>query len=776
MKNQVFAIVSLAHLLVLSPVALAQSDDSAFGALDEIIVTAQKREQNLKDVPMSVSVLSGQDLADHEADSILDVFDLTVGLDFEKNDDGAESRSTIVTIRGVGSAQNMTGLQPSSTVMVDGEVLSRTSALSGDLVDVQRIEVLRGPQGTLYGKNSSAGVIHTISRRPKLGKSHGDVSFLAAQDGEYRLNGAFNIPMGEIAALRVNGYYKESDGYIENTYPGNHNGGSGDASGGRAQLLIRPSETLSLLFRGDYSEKDWKAAGPVIIGMDDPTHPIISLTNGQFGPDNDTTTIDDTQITMLQSWGVSTEIEKTLGDFTLTYLGYHRDWGLWENTDADKSALGMSVFQFGGTNDSKTTQHELRLTSPEYENFDYILGAYFYDTEDFRDGANQRCTRNPAGATLDPVTLEVIHCRRTDPPYNRVDRAITTISVKNYALFGNTTIRATDRWSLIFGGRFMREKQSLEFEGGRNEIPFFTQSVSDSAFTGRVGAQFELNDSAMLYATYSTGWKGRAFLNTGNLSAEEADPATSPFPLDPEEVEQVEVGLRSVLFDNRMQLNISIYDADFKDFQERVRFEDEDGNLISTLRSIPSVTSKGFEIESVFQFTDSFRVSAAIGYNETIYDVESGLVYGQCPIAYRGTDACVFVGGQELIDLAGETRANAPELSYVISANYKFDLGSSGYVGSFALNHKFKDDVLKGLDLDPNRAVDEQVFTNLNLGLVSPNKHYKLNLFVKNLFDERLISGTNLNPAGNFGGRTVEVLPRNYKRYVGASLTVNFGN
>ena len=103
-------------------------------------------------------------------------------------------------------------------------------------------------------------------------------------------------------------------------------------------------------------------------------------------------------------------------------------------------------------------------------------------------------------------------------------------------------------------------------------------------------------------------------------------------------------------------------------------------------------------------------------------------------------------------------------------------MGGSGYVGSVALNHKFKDDVLKGLDLDPNRAVDEQVFTNLNLGLVSPNKRYKWNFFVKNLFDERLISGTNLNPAGNFGGRTVEVLPRNYKRYVGASLTVNFGN
>ena len=369
-------------LFVMSPAVAQDDSDEGADGLEEIVVYAQKREQKLKDVPMSVSVVGGEDLKGLQADNFLDIFDLTVGLDFEKNDDGDESRSTIVTIRGVGSAQNMTGIQPSSTVMVDGEVLSRTSALSGDLVDVQRVEVLRGPQSALYGKNSSAGIIHSMSWRPNLDAASGTIDVMAAEDEEYRISGVFNAPLSDKVALRVNGFYKEMGGYIENLWPGYPNGGSGDAFGVRAQLLIQPSDTLSILLRADYSEKDWTSAGPVIIGMEDPDHPIISLTGGRFGPDNDTTTLDPTQLSLLESRGASIEVNKQLGDYTLTMLGFHRDWGLWENTDPDKSALRMSTSQFGGANDSKTNQAEIRLTSPEFEKFDFIVGAYFYDTQD----------------------------------------------------------------------------------------------------------------------------------------------------------------------------------------------------------------------------------------------------------------------------------------------------------------------------------------------------------------------------------------------------------
>lgn len=777
MKFQSLTTLLIALVFGFPAITAAQSpaDRSADRKIEEIIVTAQKREQSLRDVPMSVSVIDGERLAGLEADTYLDVFDLTVGLDFEQSADGDESRSTIVTIRGVGSEQNTTGLQPSTTIMVDGEVLSRTAALNGDLVDVARVEVLRGPQGTLYGKNASSGIIHTISKRPKLGKTNGEVGLLAAQDGEYRVNGVLNVPVAENAALRVNGFYKDFDGYIENLYPGNPNGGEMNAFGGRAQLLFKPSDTLSILVRGDYSERENVGAGTVIVGIEDPTHPIISLTGGRFDSGNDTTTLDPTQFANLNSWGVSTEIEKQLGDFTLTYLGYYRNWDLWENLDPDKSALRMSVLQFGGISESKTTQHELRLTSPENDKFDYIVGAYFYDTEDYRNAGNKRCTRNPAGATLDPETLIVIHCRRTDPPYNRVDNFTSSIDVTNYALFGNTNVYLTDRATLILGGRFLHEKTGLEYEGGRNEIPFFADSVSDDAFIGRLGMQFEVSDRAMVYATYSTGWKGRAYLNTGNLSGLEADVDNSPFPLPPEEADQIEVGLRAVLADDRLQLNITAYDADFEDFQERVRFEDENGNLLSTLRSIPSVRSKGYEVEAIWQATEGLRLTAAISKNDTTYDVEPGLIYGRCPAVYSGTARCVFVDGNELIDLSGKTRPNAPELSYVLGARYRFDIGSSGYQGSVALNHKYKDDTLKGLDQDPLRAIDEQDVTNLNVVVVSPSERFRWNLFVKNLFDERLIRAKNYNPANNFGGSIKEALDRNYQRYWGASVTVSFG-
>jgi len=771
--------ISLAALS-LAPIsavfAQADADNSAeFLGIEEIIVTAQKREQALKDVPMSVSVLSSQQLQDLEADSFLDVFDLTVGLDFEQSADGDESRSTIVTIRGVGSEQNTTGLQPSTTVMVDGEVLSRTAALSGDLVDTARIEVLRGPQGTLYGKNSSSGIIHTISRRPKIGKTTGEFGMLIASDEELRANGVINLPMGEKAALRVNGYMKDFGGYIDNLYEGNPNGGQMEAYGARAQLLLEPNNTLSILFRADKSKRENIAAGSVIVGIEDPTHPIISLTGGRYDAENDTTTLDSTQYAELNSKGFSTEVVKDIGDFSLTYLGYYRKWDLWENLDPDKSALRMSELQFGGISESETTQHELRLTSPEYEKIDYILGAYYYNTDDYRDAGNNRCTRDPAGATLDPETLDVIYCRRTDPPFNRVDHFTTTIGVENYALFGHTNIRATDRLTFILGARYLHETSEIEYEGGRREIPFFSDSVSDDAVIGRAGLQVEVSDNAMIYGTYSTGWKGRAYLNTGNLSTAEADVENSPFPLVPEEVSQVEVGLRSVFLNDKLQVNVSIYDADFENFQERVRFEDEDGDIVSTLRSIPSVRSKGYEVEAILRPTENLRLTAAIGHNETTYDVPAGLIFGRCPVPYRGTPVCVMVDGNELIDLAGKTRPNAPELSYVLGVKYSFEFGGSGYQGSVALNHKYKDSVLKGLDQDPLRSIDEQDATNLNFVLRSPDDTVRWNFFVKNLFDERLIRARNHNPSNNLGGRIVEALPRNYKRYYGASVTVQFG-
>ena len=770
-------VILILAIAISMPVKLEAQQARADGAqgvlLEEVIVTAQKREEMLKDVPMSVSVIGGQSLQEFQADTVLDMLDLTVGVDFELAD-GDETRSTVLTIRGVGSAQNTTGLQPSSTVMVDGEVLSRTAVLSGDLVDVARVEVLRGPQGTLYGKNASAGVIHTISKQPKLGKFSGDIDLYAAQDNEYRVAGAVNLPIGERSALRLNGYYKSFDGFIENLYPGYPDGGEVDAYGIRGQYLIEVSDTLSVTLRADTSSRDMVSAPWVIVGMEDPDHPIISLTGGRFGPNNDTTTLDPTQYSKLDSWGASAQVDKQFGGHTLTYLGFYRNWDLWENIDSDRSALRMSELQFGGISESKTTQHELRWSSPVTEKYDYILGAYFYDTDDFRDAGNRRCTRDPAGATLDPVTLQVIHCRRTDPPYNRIDEFTSTIGVTNFALFGNANIHLTDRWTLILGGRAMHEKMKLEYEGGGDEIPFFSDSASDSAFTGRLGLQFLLSDSTTLYGTYSTGWKGRAYLNTGNLSAEEADPETTPFPLEPETVTNIEFGTRSLFLDGRLQLNATIYRADFEDFQERVRFEDEDEDIVSTLRSIPSVLSEGFEVESAWQATENLRLNLAVSYNETTYDVPRGLIYGSCPDVYSGTDKCVVIGNNELIDLSGKPRPNAPEWQYVLAGRWRFDIGGSGWNGALGFSYKYTDESQKGLDQDPLRALDAQDVLNANLVLISPEGRYKWNLFVKNALDDRLITARNYNPANNFGGRTIETLPRNYQRFWGLSLNIGF--
>lgn len=751
------------------------SDPESFQVLEEIVVTAQKRVQNLQDVPMSVTAISGDSLADHESNTFLDVLDLTVGVDFEQSAEGDETRSTIVTIRGVGSEQNTTGLQPSTTVMIDGEVLSRTAALSGDLVDVEQVEILRGPQGTLYGKNASSGIIHTKSKRPVIGSNDGQVSLLAAQDSEYRINGSLNIPVSDKAALRVNGFYKDFGGYIKNTYPGNPDGGQLEAKGIRAQLLLQPSDTLSVLLRADYSNRDAVPAGGIIVGVDDPTHPIVALTGGRFDSENDTTTLDSTQISSLNSKGISAEVEKTIGDHTLTYTGSYRNWDLWENTDSDRSALRFSELQFGGISESKTMQHELRLTSPEYDKYNYIVGAYYYKTDDFRDAGNARCTKDPATVKINPQTLEVVGCGKKGAAFNRVDEFTTSIGIENVALFGHANYHLTERLTAVVGGRVLNEKTSFDYVGGRKNIPYFETSVSDSAATGRLGLVFDVSDSTMLYATYSTGWKGRAYLNTGNLNPVDI-PANSPrFPLPAEEVKQLELGLRSVLLDGRLQFNLTAYQADFENFQERVRFFDELDILQSTLESIPSVLSEGFEVETVFKATQNLKLSASIAHNESTYDIGPGVAFGNCPISFRNTSRCIKSGKKvQLIDLSGKTRPNAPKLSYVLKAKYGFELGESGYNGHVSLGYKYRDSVLKGLDQDPLKALDSLAVANLNMVINSPNDNVSFNLFVKNLFDERIVRARNFNPRKPLGGRIQESLPRNYQRYFGGAVTVRF--
>ena len=211
MKYNSLSRVRVAVVLALTaspvgPIAWAQAEKATAKAADvveEVIVTAQKREENLQQVAASVGTLNSEQLAQSGVNSFLDAVTQVAGVSFLQT---GELRSTIVSVRGIGSSSNNIGVEPSTTLMLDGEVMVRSGAINGDLFDLERLEVLRGPQSTLFGKNTSAGLIHYVSKRPNRDALEGRIDLKAAEDNEYKINAVFSGPLSERMAFRTSGY------------------------------------------------------------------------------------------------------------------------------------------------------------------------------------------------------------------------------------------------------------------------------------------------------------------------------------------------------------------------------------------------------------------------------------------------------------------------------------------------------------------------------------------------------------------------------------------
>ena len=208
MKNKSASALRAALALALAagsaapPVWAGEDTTRNVGLVEEVIVTAQKREENLQTVAASVGTLNSEQLAQSGVNSFLDAATQVAGVSFLQT---GELRSTIVSVRGIGSSSNNIGIEPSTTLMLDGEVMVRSGAINGDLFDLERLEVLRGPQSTLFGKNTSAGLIHYVSKRPNRDAMEGRIDLKAAEDNEYKVNAVFSGPLSDRLAYRLYG-------------------------------------------------------------------------------------------------------------------------------------------------------------------------------------------------------------------------------------------------------------------------------------------------------------------------------------------------------------------------------------------------------------------------------------------------------------------------------------------------------------------------------------------------------------------------------------------
>lgn len=752
--GKLFGASALALATMLGGVAHAQAASDG-----EIIVTAQKRSENLQTVPAAVSVLQGGQIG--AAVNIENVQQLVPTLNFRK---GGTSLNSSLFLRGVGTINFSIAAEPSVATVLDGVVLARAGEAFGDLNDIERIEVLRGPQGTLFGKNASAGAINIVSKKP--GSVYGgQVEASVFEDDDYRLKGSADLPFSDNVRGRVTAFKSNYNGNITNLSGNNTKVNGYDRWGVRGILDVKASSKLDLTFIGDYREADDNCCTEVIgappAGANQAA--ITSLLSGvQFAGD-ETRQVRNNLITSTveESWGVSAQADYQLGDFTVTSITAYRGWdnreireGDWLATPAAYVGNAFAQLHDDGPQESKTFSQELRIASPTGKMFEYVAGLYYY-----RADADRIFTRSDVVCTASTLAIDATGQRPCAAGQSTIVTPSSTAffgsEFKNTAAFADGRAHLTDALTLIAGVRFTRDELAyyhsripspIAAPGLRTDTTGFVGSTDNDNVSGRLGAQYQVTPDIMTYATWSRGYKGPAFNVFFNMNA------TQRNVIEPESADSYEIGAKTSFFDNKLILNLAAFDAKYKNYQAN-NFDTLNGVVITRLTNAGDVSTQGVEADWLVRPTDALTITGGVAY----------------------TDAQV----DNFRTPAGQTQAVRPGSPLALSPKVKGTLGVDYRLVSSLpvlvyLNGQFSHTGEQYSDLgqNPLLRIDAYDVFDASIGISDKQDRYRLTLIGKNLTDESFAS---LITPGGPGGALRYLIPREADRYFGLSLRAKFG-
>ena len=589
--------LSTAVALVLAAPVLAHAKPADAGAssqVEEVVVTAERRETKLQQTPIAISALTSKTLTDAGITRVEDFANMLPNVYI----DDRNLRGQNIAIRGISADLNNPGLDQGVGIFLDGVYLGRATAGNSNLFDLERVEVLRGPQGTLYGKNTIAGAINYITRKPTdQFQAEADVSYgnYNAVTADAVVSGAL-IP-GKLFAS-IGGSVDERDGIIKNLTTGtrldNRNGQSG-----RIVLVGKPTDNLEVVVRADVAR--------------DRTHSGANevLDNGAFtglpfeepAPSTRTVHQDFDAVQNRDSWGVSGEVNWSTPAGTLTSLTAYRglNWhNLNDNDDTDLNILAT------GINEGQTqVSQEVRFASNTNGRFDYVVGAYY-----FHQGLNtdSHAVVGPdLGVYPDTITADI---------FARVD-------TDSYAAFAHGEYHFNDQWSLAAGVRYTdEEKKVVQSQiGDPYQLLQATQAPrtltrSEGNVSPTVSLNYKANPNLFLYFTFSQGYKSGGF-NIFSI----VTPATKPSDnaeYKPESVNNFEIGLKSEFFDHRLRFNASAYYMDYKNLQENQLILTGITSQFQTSNAAKA-RSMGIELEVAGRPTRELQLGATYGYDDATF-------------------------------------------------------------------------------------------------------------------------------------------------------------
>ena len=751
-RSRTLAALFLSAAIPATAVATQASAQATAGTaqVEEVIVTAQRREERLQKVPVAVTVVSGDQLAARQTFSTEQLVAQVPTLTFRK---GTTNVNSALNLRGIGTISFSAGAEPAVSTVVDGVVLARSGQAFFDFFDIARIEVLRGPQGTLFGKNASAGVVSIVTRAPSATRT-GFVEGSAFQGNEYRLRAGVSGPISDTLGGSLTAVYGKYDGNVTNVFNGAKVNGY-ERAGVRGKLEWKPSDDLTVTGIADWVNAVDNASADVI-GFATPGNAIIAqLAPAVPGLENRKINNDFAPVTKDSNFGGSVQVDYRMGDYTLTSISAYRGWGNTEHRDGDFTAflgrnVGTSSSRDFGMLDFHQYSQEVRLASPTDQFLTYVVGAYYYHTEqdNFFNRLNITCTATTlaAGACAPGSSTYVTQSNGT---------ARFNTQLTNSAVFGQATLNFSEAFRGIVGFRASKDKVEYDFARVSSfaadtpgvRASFASKNSTDKqGNSGRIGLQYDVSPAVTTYVNYARGYKGPAFNVFFNMRAFDT------IPLRPETSDAYELGMKSKLFDNRLVLNLAAFNSKYKGFQT-TSFDLVAGSIVSRLINAGDVSTKGIEADFNARPTANLTLSGGAAYTKARIDNYN------CPVGSPAS--CAAHNGQTL--------PYAPEWKANVSADYLLPTPSLPF--DVALNSSYTWQSKTQFDIDQNPLAIQPAYGTLDASvtLVDRDGRYKLSLVGKNL-------GDSFYTAARIPGAFVRTqIPRDSERYFGLTLRANFG-
>ncbi len=740
----------------------------AAAEIAEIVVVAQKREQALQDVPIAISAYGSDALSDAGVRDIRDLAVLSPSLVLSSSQ--SETAGTVARIRGIGTTGDNLGLESSVAVFVDGVYRSRNNVALTDLGEIERIEVLRGPQGTLFGKNASAGLIHIITKAPDLTEfsAYADASY--GNYDYYRLGAGATGPAFGDLGFRLDATATQRDGFIDDR-------ASGTEYNDRDRYLVRGqlggalADGLELRLILDYTKRDEtccaavsRVVGPTAAAIAavggtvvDPPDPYgrAMYSNRNRGYDQD-----------VDEWGASAELNWETGIGTVTSITAYRDWEADRSQDIDFTEADI-LYRAPGTyeNQFETFSQELRLAG-EFRSVEWLIGAYYVNEDlTFRDavrtgGAYETYANlllfglNPPGGLTQLSTITGLAPGTVFVDGRGAQSDLFEQDADSWALFTHNIWSITDELKLTFGLRYTDESKDLDATLVADNpacdaanarlnavpalLPFLTATAQlictplsnslvdgsysgthdDEEWTGTIALSYQLNPDWLAYVSYGRGYKAGGFnLDRAGFAnpllalafpppQPTITPSAADLEFDEETVDAYEIGSKTTLWEI-LTLNVAAFYEEFDDFQ----LNSFTGTGF-TVSNLPEVTSKGVELEWAAEILDGLTLQGGAAYTDARYSSDPGT-----PAALRS-----------------QRLTNAPFWVVTAAASYERPLTDmlTGFVHG---NFRFNTDMNTGSDLDIEKEQASYAVVDASVGFRTDDDRWVVELWGRNIFD-----------------------------------------